>query len=47
MDPTKIPNVNLSIDPLPNFRKLAEKNTSGYMNVPTTGGEQLEQSLRL
>lgn len=38
MDPTKIPNVNLSIDPIPNFRKLAEKNTSGYMNVPTTGG---------
>ena len=38
MDPTKIPNVNFSIDPIPNFRKLAEKNTSGYMNVPTTGG---------
>ena len=38
MDPTKIPNVNFSIDPIPNFRKLAGKNTSGYMNVPTTGG---------
>lgn len=38
MDPTKIPNVNLSMDPIPNFRKLSEKNTSGYMNVPTTGG---------
>ena len=38
MDPTKIPNINLSMDPIPNFRKLSEKNTSGYMNVPTTGG---------
>ena len=38
MDPTKIPNVNFSMDPIPNFRKLSEKNTSGYMNVPTTGG---------
>lgn len=38
MDPTKIPNVNFSMDPIPNFRKLSEQNTSGYMNVPTTGG---------
>lgn len=38
MDPTKIPNVKLSMDPIPNFRKISEKNTSGYMNVPTTGG---------
>lgn len=38
MDPTKIPNVELSMDPIPNFRKLSEKYTSGYMNVPTTGG---------
>ncbi len=38
MDPTKIPNIKLSMDPIPNFRKLSEKNTSGFMNVPTTGG---------
>lgn len=38
MDPTKVPNLKLSMDPIPNFRKLMEENASGYMNVPTTGG---------
>lgn len=38
MDPTQIPRLKLSMDPIPNFRKLMQENTSGYMNVPTTGG---------
>lgn len=38
MDPTKIPNIKLSMDPIPNFRKLTQQYPSGYMNVPTTGG---------
>lgn len=38
MDPTIIPKVHFGMDPIPNFRKLMKENTSGYMNVPTTGG---------
>lgn len=38
LDPTKMPDVKLSFDPIPNFRKLMRENSSGYMNVPSTGG---------
>ncbi|MCC3869877.1 LTA synthase family protein [Terrisporobacter mayombei] len=38
MDPTKIKEANFSEDPIPNFRKVCDKN-KGYMaSVPTTGG---------
>ncbi len=38
MDPTKIKEAKFSEDPIPNFRKICQKN-KGYMaNVPTTGG---------
>lgn len=38
MDPTKIKEADFSQDPIPNFRKICDKN-KGYMaNVPTTGG---------
>lgn len=38
MDPTKIKEANFSEDPIPNFRKICNKN-KGYMaSVPTTGG---------
>lgn len=38
MDPTKIKEANFSEDPIPNYRKICNKN-KGYMaNVPTTGG---------
>ena len=38
MDPTQIPGVEISQDPIPEFRKISKKFTSGYMNMPTTGG---------
>lgn len=38
MDPTKIQGVKFSQDPMPNFRRLMKNNTSGYANVPVTGG---------
>ncbi|WP_455540076.1 LTA synthase family protein [Terrisporobacter sp.] len=38
MDPTKIKEAKFSEDPIPNFRKICDKN-KGYMaGVPTTGG---------
>ena len=37
MDPTEITFVNLSKDPVPNFRSLSENFTSGYLTVPVVG----------
>lgn len=36
-DPTTMKNVTLSEDPVPNFRKLKESCSSGYMIVPSIG----------
>src|SRR3712207_4744621 len=38
MDPTRIKNVEFDKDPMPNMRKLMKNYTSGYVNVPVTGG---------
>ncbi len=38
MDPTKLSGVNFNEDPMPNMRRLMKNYTSGYMNVPVTGG---------
>ncbi len=38
MDPTRIHGVEFSKDPMPNFRELMKNYTSGYANVPVTGG---------
>src|SRR3712207_7888048 len=38
MDPTKIKNVEFDKDPMPNMRRLMKNYTSGYVNVPVTGG---------
>lgn len=38
MDPVKIPDTSFSEDPMPNMRRLMKNYTSGYMNVPVTGG---------
>ncbi len=37
MDPTEINFLNLSKDPVPNFRSLSENFTSGYLTVPVVG----------
>lgn len=36
-DPTLVNYLNLSEDPIPNFRKLMEEYTSGYFKVPSVG----------
>lgn len=36
-DPTTLKGVTYSEDPIPNFRKLKENGTSGYMTVPSVG----------
>lgn len=37
MDPTYVKDVSFSIDPIPVFRKLKEKYTSGFLSVPSIG----------
>lgn len=37
-DPTRVPGVSFSIDPIPNVRELKEKTTSGLMLSPGYGG---------
>jgi len=37
-DPTFVKGLTFSEDPIPNFRKLKENNTSGILYVPTVGG---------
>lgn len=37
MDPTEINFLNLSKDPIPNFRALSDNFTSGYLTVPVVG----------
>lgn len=37
MDPTEINFLELSEDPVPNFRKLCDNYTSGYLTVPVVG----------
>ena len=36
-DPTLVKGVTCSSDPIPNFRKLSEEYSSGYLNVPSVG----------
>lgn len=38
MDPTKLKGVKFNEDPMPNMRRLMNNYTSGFMNVPVTGG---------
>ena len=38
MDPTQIKEANYSEDPIPNFRKICDKNKGYIASVPTTGG---------
>ncbi len=37
-DPTRIKECHFTEDPIPNMRRLMKNYTSGYMNVPVTGG---------
>ncbi len=37
MDPSEVDFLNLSADPVPNFRSLSENFTSGYLTVPVVG----------
>lgn len=37
IDPTEVNGLNFSQDPIPNFRKLSETYTSGYLTVPVVG----------
>lgn len=37
IDPTEVKYLNFSHDPIPNFRKLTENYTAGYLTVPVVG----------
>lgn len=38
MDPKRIEGITFKEDPIPNYRKLADESTKGFLNVPTYGG---------